>query len=123
MLLDYVQAAMRRAKYEILPDDGHFYGEIPECNGVYAHRLTLEECRTELQEVLEEWIPLGVWRFREISREALRKPPQRFSGLDEALGEIGKRLKWPLERWLTQSVLLRFFREQKRMDQYLTKGS
>ena len=33
MLLNYIQAALKHAKYEILPDDGKYYGEIPECNG------------------------------------------------------------------------------------------
>jgi len=28
MLTGYVRAAMRRARYEILPDDGTYYGEI-----------------------------------------------------------------------------------------------
>jgi predicted RNase H-like HicB family nuclease len=56
MLLEYVQAALRRAKYEILPDNGSYYGEIPECKGVYANAKTLEECREELREVLEEWV-------------------------------------------------------------------
>ncbi len=56
MLLDYIQAAMRRAKYEILPEDGTFYGEIPDCAGVWANEATLEACRTELQSVLEDWI-------------------------------------------------------------------
>jgi hypothetical protein len=30
MLLEYIQAELRRAKYEILTDDGSYYGEIPE---------------------------------------------------------------------------------------------
>ena len=47
---------MRRAKYEILSEDGTFYGEIPDFEGVYANSSTLEECREELEEVLEEWI-------------------------------------------------------------------
>ena len=47
---------MRRAKYEILPDDGSFYGEIPDFQGVYANAGTLESCREELQEVLEGWV-------------------------------------------------------------------
>ena len=51
---------MRRAKYEILPDDGTYYGEIPGFHGVWANADTLEECREELQEVLEEWIVLGL---------------------------------------------------------------
>jgi len=52
MLTEYLQAAMRRAKYELLPDDGSFYGEIPDFQGVYANARTLESCREELQEVL-----------------------------------------------------------------------
>ena len=56
MITKYIQAAMRRAKYEILPDDGTFYGEIPGFEGVYANAPSLEECREELAEVLEEWI-------------------------------------------------------------------
>jgi predicted RNase H-like HicB family nuclease len=62
MLLEYVQAALRHARYEILPDDGTYYGEIPVCNGVFGNAATLEECRRELQEVLEEWILFRVSR-------------------------------------------------------------
>jgi len=59
MLTGYIQAAMRRAKYEILPD-GTFYGEIPGFQGVYANMSSLDECRAELQAVLEGWIVLGL---------------------------------------------------------------
>jgi predicted RNase H-like HicB family nuclease len=56
MLSQYIQAAMRQAKYEILSDDEGFYGEIPGFQGVYANAETLEDCRNELAEVLESWI-------------------------------------------------------------------
>ncbi len=56
MLSQYIQAALRKAKYEILEDDGTFYGEIPGFQGVWANAATLEDCRNELAEVLEEWI-------------------------------------------------------------------
>ena len=62
MLTQYIQAAMRQAKYEILPDDGSFYGEIPGFQGVWANAETLEDCRNELAEVLEEWIFFRVSR-------------------------------------------------------------
>jgi predicted RNase H-like HicB family nuclease len=63
MLLEYIQAALRHAKYEILWDDGSsYYGEIPECNGVYANAGTQEDCREQLREVLEEWILFRVHR-------------------------------------------------------------
>ena len=56
MLTQYIQTAMRQAKYKILPDDRSFYGEIPGFQGVWANAETLKECREELAEVLEEWI-------------------------------------------------------------------
>ncbi|MCI0488593.1 MAG: type II toxin-antitoxin system HicB family antitoxin [Blastocatellia bacterium] len=56
MLTKYINAAMRRAKYEILSDDESFYGEIPGFDGVYANAATLEDCREELEEVMEDWI-------------------------------------------------------------------
>jgi len=56
MLTNYIRAALHLAKYEILRDDGCFYGEIPGFEGVYANAISLEECREELAEVLEEWI-------------------------------------------------------------------
>ena len=62
MLTKYIQAAMRKAKYEILPDDGSFYGEIPGFDGVWANAESLEACREELAEVLEEWLLLGISR-------------------------------------------------------------
>jgi len=56
MLTEYLRAAMKKARYEILPDVNTFYGEIPGFDGVYANADTLEGCRHELEEVLEEWI-------------------------------------------------------------------
>jgi predicted RNase H-like HicB family nuclease len=55
ILTDYLAAAMRRATYQIL-DDGTYWGEIQGIDGVWADENTLEECRDELQSVLESWI-------------------------------------------------------------------
>ncbi len=60
MFTKYRRAAMRHARYEILPSKSTFYGEIPGFNGVYAEADTLEDCRDELEEVLEEWILLRI---------------------------------------------------------------
>ena len=56
MLTEYIRAAMRRARYEVLEDDNTFYGEIPGFDGVWANAATLERAREELEEVLEGWI-------------------------------------------------------------------
>lgn len=56
MITEYLQAAMRKAKYQILEGDEGFYGEIPGFQGVYANAETLEGCREQLRDVLEEWL-------------------------------------------------------------------
>ena len=56
MLSRYISSAMKKAIYEIPEDDSSFYGRIPGFKGVYANADTLEECREELEEVLEEWL-------------------------------------------------------------------
>lgn len=60
MLTNYIQAAMRQAHYEILSDGEGYFGNIPNLQGVWANADTLEACRQELREVLEEWILIGL---------------------------------------------------------------
>ena len=60
MLTAYIEAAMRRAHYELIEDRKPFFGSIPECPGVWASGETLEGCREELQSALEDWIVLGL---------------------------------------------------------------
>ena len=57
MLLEYTQKALEKAQYKKL-DDGTWFAEIPGFEGVWANANTVEECRTELLEVLEEWLIL-----------------------------------------------------------------
>ena len=49
MLIQYIQAALERAKYEIIDDEEPYYGEVPELEGVWATGKTLEECRRNLE--------------------------------------------------------------------------
>lgn len=62
MLTTYIEAAMRHAQYEELPQEGLFYGEIPGFEGLYMDADTLEACREGLREALEEWVLLRVSR-------------------------------------------------------------
>jgi predicted RNase H-like HicB family nuclease len=59
VLSDFINAAMRQADYEML-SDGSYYGEISGFQGVWANARSLDACRKVLQEVLENWIVLGV---------------------------------------------------------------
>lgn len=58
MLTKYIATAMQKATYELLGDET-FYGEIPECEGVWGNGKTLEACREDLQDALEGWLILG----------------------------------------------------------------
>ena len=58
MLASYLDTAMERAHYEIVEDEGSFWGEIPGVQGVWARHATLEGCRRELREALSDWVAL-----------------------------------------------------------------
>jgi predicted RNase H-like HicB family nuclease len=60
MIQKYLQKAMETAHYELLEDNEGFYAEIPGAPGVWATGSTLEACRQELLEVLEEWVIVGI---------------------------------------------------------------
>jgi predicted RNase H-like HicB family nuclease len=56
MIREYIQAAMEKARYEIIDDPERYCGEIPGCRGLWATRETLEECRRNLEDVLDGWL-------------------------------------------------------------------
>jgi predicted RNase H-like HicB family nuclease len=60
MLTAYIKAALRKARYEMLPDGEGYFGTIEGLQGVWAQAETLEACREELREVLEAWMVLGL---------------------------------------------------------------
>lgn len=60
MLTAYIRAAMGKSRYEIVEDDGSYYGEIPALPGAWANAVTLEACRQELESVLEGWLLLSI---------------------------------------------------------------
>ena len=67
MLTEYIDEALRRARYELIEDEETpHYGEVPELPGVWANGRTLEECRRELKDVVEGWILISVRRSLDI---------------------------------------------------------
>jgi predicted RNase H-like HicB family nuclease len=57
MITEYCQKALRRAQYRKL-EDGTWFAEIPGFTGVWANGESVEGCRIELIDVLEEWLIL-----------------------------------------------------------------
>jgi predicted RNase H-like HicB family nuclease len=56
MLTEYIDAAMKRAKYKLLGNGEGYFGTIPGFKGLWANADTLRECRKELRSVLESWL-------------------------------------------------------------------
>ncbi len=65
MLNEFITKKMREAEYKLL-EDGNYFGEIPGLKGVWANAKNLEDCRTELEEVLEDWLFLKIRSNEEI---------------------------------------------------------
>ncbi len=79
MITEYIEAAMSKARYEIIADEEPYYGEVPELEGVWATGKTLEECRKNLAEVIDGWIivrlrkglplpSIGEYKIEELSK-------------------------------------------------------
>lgn len=67
-------------------------------------------------EVFPGWLPLGVWRLREISRKALGMRCLKASTLGEALSLLSSKLRLPIEKWTCASWLLGFLKGQSRLE-------
>lgn len=61
MISRYLAEALRRARYVALPGSG-YAATVRGLRGVVAHARSLEECRAQLAEVVEEWVLVRVAR-------------------------------------------------------------
>jgi len=99
------------------------YAEIGGC--YYAARLATNELLTRekrqagvviLREAHPGYImPVGVWNVREAVRAALKKQPQKFATLQEALGFVGRKMDIPVARWIETSGVLKDTMRQRRL--------
>ncbi|CAJ35947.1 Nre family DNA repair protein [Methanocella arvoryzae] len=69
-------------------------------------------------EVKNDWIPLGVWRFRELTKEALITVPQKFDTLEKATTAIAGLLYSPIKAWTGASNLYKYMRQQRKLTDY-----
>lgn len=61
MISEYVECGLRKARYDML-EDGSSVAEVPGLGGVIATAKTIEMCRAQLAEVIEEWVLIRVAR-------------------------------------------------------------
>ena len=59
MIIEYINKLLEKAQYKKLEDESWF-AEIPGFNGIWANGASVELCRKELGEVIEEWLLLKI---------------------------------------------------------------
>jgi hypothetical protein len=70
-------------------------------------------------EVDRGWIPMGVWRFREIARRGFLFEPYTADSLNTAVHQVQNALRTPIGKWLNTSSLIKRHRYQKRIVEYI----
>jgi hypothetical protein len=85
----------------------------------YLSRIRRQAGAIVFLEVTKEWIPLGVWRFRELARRALTGDPSRFTSLEDAISEARKSLLIPYQNWAEASRLLSYYKAQKQLSHWI----
>ena len=63
-------------------------------------------------EIFPGWIPLGVWRFRELARRALQQEPKVFNDLEQLVKNLVASTGRYVEKALRRSSVLSFLRKQ-----------
>ncbi len=66
----------------------------------------------------QQWVPLGVWRFREIAIRALDTNVKSFGTIQEALAEIAPHFRIPMHRWLETSRIYPVFMNQTKITDF-----
>ena len=67
MITKYIAKALERAQYTEL-EDGSFSATVSGLRGVLAIGTSVEECRRQLAEVIEEWVLVRVARGLDVPK-------------------------------------------------------
>jgi len=59
MLTKFIEKNLKKAKYKVL-EDGTYFGEFSNLKGVWSNSKSLEGCKKDLKEILEEWLILKI---------------------------------------------------------------
>ncbi len=59
MISNFIAASLKKAKYKKI-GDGTYWGDIKGLRGVWANAKTLNKCKEEMKEVLEEWLIIKI---------------------------------------------------------------
>ncbi len=79
VITNYISEALHRARYSVV-DGGVFCATVPGLPGVIATAASLEACRDELAQVVEEWVLVRVSRGLAIPRLGAARVQVRRAG-------------------------------------------
>jgi predicted RNase H-like HicB family nuclease len=66
MIADYTGAALEKANYKNIAGAEPFFGEVPGWEGVHATGKTREDCRNNLEKVIQGWLVVKLKRRQPI---------------------------------------------------------
>ncbi len=112
--------------HEFFYDRKNYANEV--VGAYYANRLALceylEKIKRQatalfLREINNYYAPLGVGILRETCRDAFSKNPEKFDNLEDASEVIQSRLVLNINLFREKSVILKEYRKQVRLDEWL----
>ncbi len=94
-----------RWKYADKQAGGYYAGRYGVCEGLLGMRRQARS--VVFREVYEGYmVPVGVWEVRENARNAMKNPPKKFQSMNEALEDIGTRLRIPIKEYRRMSRII-----------------
>jgi hypothetical protein len=105
-----------RKKYAFTIAGAYYATRLPILN--FLDKIKRQATTLIMMEIDESWVPLGVWRFREILKQAIENGPAVFTDKKEALDFLRPKMMVPLEAHLAKSVIYNTWTTQTRLDQF-----
>jgi Uncharacterized conserved protein len=112
---DY-ELSMGRKRYASDLAGAYYAARLPVLE--YLNSVRRQAGAFVILEVYPDWIPLGVWRFRELCREAFKKKAMTFGTMEETLSALAGNVSLPLNRYTGRSAVLRNFSSQKKLTDF-----
>jgi len=107
-----------RKKYASNVTGAYYTARLAVCE--YLERIKRQAyCIVFREERPEYNAPLGVGILRELGRDAFSKKPERFNTIQEALSQMHTRMKINPNEFAKKSILLKEYKQQKRLDEWL----
>lgn len=107
-----------RKKYANSVTGAYYSNRLGICE--YLEKIKRQASVLVMREVREEyWAPCGVGILREVTRAAMQKQPEKFSGIEEALQRAQSRFKLPVSLYREKSMIIENIKTQTRLAKFL----